>query len=328
MSRPRRGVALLAALWLVVLITLAGAGLAGAASERRALGLGAVDRVREGAALEGALAQLHARLEAQLQARRDEGGRSRRVAVAAGRRAAALADPWAMLTGSDGLALLVGDVPVAVRLLDLGTVRNVNTLGEAELATLAGSVLGDAETGRSLAQAIADWRDPDDLARPRGAERAAYERDGRTALPTNAPFRELDDLRHVRGMTPERLARLRPYLTTLGASGRVNLNAAPEPVLRTLPGLTPAERAQLLALRAAGRRVESVPALVTAAAGAGPGGGGASRALQLASATTVDVRELLVELRVARPGVPSSASLRAVLLRTDDGRVLTGDRRW
>jgi len=52
-------------------------------------------------------------------------------------------------------------------------------------------------------------------------------------------------------MTPEIFEAARPYLI-LVSSGRVNLNAAPEAVLYSLPGMTPAAVTEILQLRDAG----------------------------------------------------------------------------
>ena len=71
-------------------------------------------------------------------------------------------------------------------------------------------------------------------------------------LPTNRDFTDLDELRHVRGMTPSLYARAAPFLTLVG-SGQINLNSAPEPVLLALPGLDRASVQRILALRQSGQ---------------------------------------------------------------------------
>ncbi|MCW5893622.1 MAG: general secretion pathway protein GspK [bacterium] len=98
---------------------------------------------------------------------------------------------------------------------------------------------------RALADAIADWTDPDDRPRPYGAERAAY-RDG--TPPPNAPLRSVGELGLVRGVDARTLARLRPFVTVAGEAG-VNPNTAPREVL--LAWLGDAARAdEILARRA------------------------------------------------------------------------------
>lgn len=320
MSAPRgsrRGVALLGALWLVAMIASVSSQFAVAVRERRALGLVAADGARDHAVLAGALATLQARLEAEL-----------RVPPRTARQAALAFDPWRDLEARLADGLVVGDVPVAVRAIDLGTVRNVNLASELELQALIGAVLRDAQAGRALAQAMLDWRDMDTLPRALGGEAEAYATAGLLVPPENVRFRTVDDLRHVIGMTPERLDALRPYLTTIGSVTRVNLNAAPEPLLRTLPGMTEPLLAQILALRAGGRRIESVPALV-AASGAAPRGSAASDGVtrRLTELTTLEARDVLVELSVRDPFPGPPARLTVVMQRIDDGTVRLVERR-
>jgi general secretion pathway protein K len=316
----RRGVALLAALWLVVLITTVGTRLAVAASEHRAVGLSAADRARDQAVLRGALATLQARLEAQL---RDDG---RRAALP--RRET---DPWRDLPQGTAVELVVGEVPVEVAFLDLGTVRNLNLASELELTRLFAHTLRDAATAQRIAQAVLDWRDPDDLPRAAGGEREAYRAAGRVILPANAPFESVATLRHVLGVTPGLADAVRPFLATRGQVQRVNLNAAPEAVLRTLPGLTEPVLRRLLALRAAGRRVESIPGLLVAAGAANRSGSAGAEAQLLRSlqeTTTLQTTDLLVTLRVRPNGPGPAAQLSAVLQRDADGLVRVSERQW
>src|SRR5438445_883921 len=111
-----------------------------------------------------------------------------------------------------------------------------------------------------------DWRDVDSMPRPSGAERDAYIKAEMLALPTNGPFREIEELQNVMGMTPEIYAVASPYLTTHG-SAQVNLNTAPVPVLRSLPGMTDATLNRILQMRSQGRRIQSVDEIFPTAQG-------------------------------------------------------------
>jgi general secretion pathway protein K len=89
------------------------------------------------------------------------------------------------------------------------------------------------ELDPSLADAVVDWLDNDDAPRVGGAESPYY-----LSLPfpykaKNDFFDTIDELRLVRGMTPETFEKLRPFVT-LYSSGKVNLNTAPKPVLMAL----------------------------------------------------------------------------------------------
>ena len=326
--RGRRGVALLAALWLVVMITTAGLQFATVARERRQVGSTVADLGRDAAALEGALAEVQARLEWEAREAREAravGGRPIRTA-----RATRAADPWQNLEARFTAPIAIGDRDIAVRALDLGTVVNVNLAGETELASLFERVLVDGDAATRLAQSIADWRDDDDLSRPRGAEVEQYRRSDLPVRPANGPFRTLDELVDVQGMTPARLERLRPYLTADGAVRRVNVNAAPVVVLRTLPGMTEPLLTTIMALRERGRRVESIPALVSAVRGAGRAGTGERDALtrMLTESISLDTRDVALELTVRHPAGAVGTRLTALLHRDDDGTVWVGARRW
>src|SRR5690606_17476403 len=55
------------------------------------------------------------------------------------------------------------------------------------------------------------------------------------------------------GMTPELFEAARPYLSVFGGFSRINVNAAPEPVLLSLPGFTPAAVDALIRGRQSGQ---------------------------------------------------------------------------
>jgi type II secretory pathway component PulK len=262
----RRGVALLAALWLIVAIAAVALQFSLAARERRVLGLAAADRGRDIALATGALSSMQARMEYDL--RNGPTGEAANSAISG-------ADPW---FGADSVysgTTYVDSFPVDVLARDLGTMININVAQENDLRLLFGYVLGSANIADKLAQAIMDWRDVDENPRPNGAEAQQYLDDGRLVLPANGPFREVDDLVHLYGMTDDVLALLRPYITTHGETqARINLNAAPEPVLRALPGMSDAILAQILSLRSMGRRITSVSQVLGGVVGPTTGGRG------------------------------------------------------
>jgi type II secretory pathway component PulK len=171
-----------------------------------------------------------------------------------------------------------------------------------------------------------DWRDTDDNPRIGGAERAEYIRDNKMVLPSNEMFREIDDLIHVFGMTPELLETIRPYLTTRGtAAPRVNLNTAPEPVLRALPGMTDQVLTQILSLRSQGRRISSTQQIVNASSrGGGRAGGGrggdqdpraAALSQTLGQRTTVTTTDIELTFYVQNPTRVQPTRLIALLSR-------------
>jgi len=283
--KSRRGVALLAALWLVVAISVVALQFSLDARDRRTLGVNASDRGIERAAALGALALMQARLEQALRVA-PSGTNITRLRAA---------DPWLDADSVYSGVLDVDSIPVTVRVRDLGASLNINQLNENELRTFFQFAIGDFTTADQIAQSIMDWRDADSIPRPRGGERDAYIKAEKLALPTNAPFREVTDLAEVLGVTPEIYARVSPYLRVRG-SGLVNINTAPPLVLRALPGMTDATLNYILQMRSQGRRI-SDPSQVFG--GIGPAGrprpgqvrGPAAQA-QLENRMYADTREL------------------------------------
>jgi type II secretory pathway component PulK len=200
----RRGVALLATLWLLVGLTAVTA--AGLAAARHAT-LGLRNRawlLRAQWAREACLGILLARSAA---------GEEAGPHVAAGQ-----ALPRVELGG--GVWCEASWEPTGQRL-------NVNTAGFDVLNHL----LGD----REAAAALLDWGDADSSPRPGGAERDWYRVAGRR-IPRDGPFAAIAELVFVRGFDSARVATLEPWLTTR-AGELLNPNYAPVQLLGVLPGI-------------------------------------------------------------------------------------------
>jgi type II secretory pathway component PulK len=161
----------------------------------------------------------------------------------------------------------------------------------------------DAGEADRLAQAVADWRDGDQLHRARGAERDNYLAAGAPVLPADAPFTSVEELRFVRGMTPALLARVNRYLT-LDGSGLINLNAADRPVLLALLGMTD-EMAALILRRRQSERILDLNPLV-AALSPSARSRWVAHATELAPRITLDTREVVI--RSEGWGDPSAPS--------------------
>jgi general secretion pathway protein K len=102
---------------------------------------------------------------------------------------------------------------VHISVQDEGSKIGLNEAPEALLAALFASVGVDPGKAQSLADAIADYRDSDDLRRPDGAEEAEYQAAGLAWGPKNAPFQTIEELQQVLGMTPKIYGRVAPDLT-------------------------------------------------------------------------------------------------------------------
>jgi general secretion pathway protein K len=104
---------------------------------------------------------------------------------------------------------------------------NLNQASEVVLAAMLRSVGVDPDKAQSLADAIADFRDPDSFTRPSGAEEADYQAAGLAWGPKNAPFEALEELQNVLGMTAAIYELLAPDLT-IYSGGAINPTLAGE----------------------------------------------------------------------------------------------------
>jgi len=87
-----------------------------------------------------------------------------------------------------------------------------------------------------LAQRVIDWRDPDHTKHPDGAEIGDYRAAGLVNIPRNEDFLHPDDLGQVLGMTPAVHANIRDLISVGrgGGAGTVNPLTAPLEVLNVL----------------------------------------------------------------------------------------------
>jgi general secretion pathway protein K len=291
--RNRRGVALLAALWLVVAIATVSMQFAIEARERRTVGILAAERGMQRAAAQGALALTIARLEYSLRVA-PTGNNINRIRAA---------DPWLDIDSVYAGEILVDSIPVQVSAHDLGETLNINQLTENDFRIFFSFLLKDYGTATKLAQSIMDWRDADSLPRPSGAERDDYIKAEKLVLPMNGSFRDVDDLQNVMGMTPEIYAAAAPYFTTRG-QGFINLNTAPVPVLRVLPGITDVIINTILQYRSQGRRIESIDQVFGAAGRRGQVNGALNAMRRRVTIRTTDV-EFTFSARVGPQAPPS-----------------------
>jgi general secretion pathway protein K len=162
-----------------------------------------------------------------------------------------LREPWA--------------VPLPPIPLDNGEIRgaivdaqgrlNINALGDngttAELERRRIAALFAQRGGPVAAlDAIADWIDADAIVRESGAEDAFYAAQPVPGLPADVPLIRTAELASVKGVTPQSLDAVAPFLSALPAGTPVNLNTAPPEVLATIvDGLDTDRLAALIADR-------------------------------------------------------------------------------
>ena len=108
-----------------------------------------------------------------------------------------------------------------------------------------------AEQPEILLDRIADFRDPDKERRPQGAEDADYVAAGRSEGAKDAPFESVEELRQVIGVSQALYDRLAPALTVYSEARGIDPLTAPAAALRALPDIDPSVIEALLAERQA-----------------------------------------------------------------------------
>ncbi|MBF0533050.1 MAG: general secretion pathway protein GspK, partial [Candidatus Omnitrophica bacterium] len=118
---------------------------------------------------------------------------------------------------------------------------NINALNSDNYLILRDllMVLGVEKSAAStVAASVADWKDADNnpTAEPWGAEEEYYAKLDQSYHCKNLPFDSIEELSLVRGMTPEILRLLKPYITVIPKNGnlQIDFNTASIPVLKAL----------------------------------------------------------------------------------------------
>lgn len=203
----QQGFALLLVLWTMVLLSMVGSRIAANGRAEAQLAANVRDAAVTEAAADGA------------------------VQDAAFHLLDAPAQRWA----ADGIArrLALPGAVVEVRVESEDGKVNPNLASAPLLAALLHEVGADTQTAGLIADGIVRWRFP--WVRPGMNDPAleAYRAAGLDYGPAGAPFRSLDEVGAVLGMTPALLARVRPYLS-LYASTTPDPASASRPVLAAL----------------------------------------------------------------------------------------------
>ncbi|MBP6669023.1 MAG: general secretion pathway protein GspK [Gemmatimonadales bacterium] len=320
----RRGFALIAALWLLVAFSVLGLGFSLRARTHRLAVANAIEGAAGRAAAEGALALVQARLAAAGRAVRDLGTADPQRVLDPWGQADTLVRDTLTLDGPSDRPTARPSAEALVSVVDLGARLHLNLASEDDLRRFFRGLRVDFGQSDRLAQTIADWRDADQLHRARGAERDLYLKEGRTALPADAPFARVSDLREVRGMTPEIYAKAAPYLTVLG-TGRTNLASAPREVLLALPGLTEEAAAVILRAREGRRPLRDFNTLLLQLP-SGPREALAQAVPALQGRVVFETVELLATATGWRDGSPVRKRVEGLFVRAGDAAFLTWTR--
>jgi general secretion pathway protein K len=222
----QRGIALIAVLWLTVLLTVIASSFAysmrsEALAARNTLSMAQTRSVADGAVDRVAFELMRPRVSP---------------------------DAWS----ADGQPHVWndGEIAVSATAVDEAARIDLNAAPEPLLKGLLQNVGGlDSESAQRVLEAILDWRDPDDLRRPNGAEAADYRAAGLKYVPTNASFENVGELGRVLGVTSALMAKIADSLTVYSRQPGINPATASRETLLALPGITPEQVDTFIAAR-------------------------------------------------------------------------------
>jgi general secretion pathway protein K len=299
----RRGVALMLVLWLVIFLGSVAASVAASARAEAALVGNVKARATARYAAESGVSVATARLGRLLARARglDEQVRAYRQAEEE-------------LAGARDLTLGTGAFAVAI--VDLNARLDLNYADEATFRAFFGQFTS-AAGANAIVDALADWKDADDLRHANGAEAADYARAGSPFRPTNHPLRRLDELTRIAGFTDSLASAIAPYVTVSG-DGRINVNTAPERVLSAIPRLGRDGARLILSWRAGGEVFGTTADLFAAFQRAH-----LSQSIAMWTLQTTSTRWLVVS-RGWTPGQPLTHEVQAVYDLTGGQLVLRG----
>jgi type II secretory pathway component PulK len=288
MRDDRRGFALVAVLWALVLAAALAADLhAGARGDRRGA-IAARAEARARWAARGGLAHAQDALRATLGSQSANG---------------TLPPMDTLVVPAEELDF--DGVAVRVTVVDARARLQLNLAGAGELRMLFAAAGLPSEQAYALAAEVVRWRVEHG---PRVEARAT---DTLAALlrPPPGAFRSVAGLRAVPGATAAVYAAVAPYLT-VASDGRVNLNTAPRAVLLTLPGFDDGAVGAVVARRRAAPFL--TPYEIAAALPPGPRERVQDRMGELIARLAFTPREAEVRVAAGRPGEAVRATLTAV----------------
>lgn len=311
-ARRRRGFVLLAVLWVMLGVSAIGFGLALLA--RRAAGTAYNRR-----------AATRAMWLAEDCASRAEAAIGEALTHSSGDTTAAadvVRQSWAGLDTAVATSAFLRDAQCALTLRPAGTTIDVNTADDSMFVRLFVALGNARAVADSLADAVLDWRDADDVPRPSGAEASWYRAQQREP-PRNAAFADVRELSRVLGF--ERRAGLD---SVLGAEPfRIVLDRAPLAVVAALPGFTGEAVARVADHRASGVPISDLLAL---SAELSPAGRAAMLAdyPDLVRLTTSEPDAWILTARGTSGSPAVTVALELELVRAGDRAAIVRRRTW
>lgn len=218
-TRRQRGIALIAVLWVLLLLAFLAASFSSSTRTEANLARNLVENAKAEALADAGVYQGIAGLAIPI----EEGGLRVDGTVYA----------WAF-----------GDGEVRFAIHDEGGKIDLNGASVDLLHGLFRVVGLDDQEAAALADAIVDFRDDDNDRRPHGAEDPDYQAAGLPNQAKDAPFELVEELLQVKGVTGELYLRLRPSLTVYTGEGIPDSSTAPPEVLAALSAILPEDLEQ------------------------------------------------------------------------------------
>ncbi|MGH1481821.1 MAG: general secretion pathway protein GspK [Geminicoccales bacterium] len=141
--------------------------------------------------------------------------------------------------GDSSHAFALGGDRVQIEIRDEDGKIDINVAPSVVLEGLFTAIGAEEDQAAMLASRVVDFRDDDSDPEQNGAEDPAYEAAGRAKGAADRPFRRIEELADVLGLSDILYQRMRPHVTIYSdAEGIDPLSASPA-VLRAIPGITP-----------------------------------------------------------------------------------------
>jgi general secretion pathway protein K len=210
----QRGIALIIVLWLTIMLTVIASGFAFSMHSEAITARNALSLSQARAAANGAIERMAFELS-----------RPRY--------------PSAWATDGQPRRWREGEIDIVATAVDESAKIDINSAPDTLLKGLVEHVGGaEPDVSAKLVDAILDWRDPDDIKRPNGAEEADYRQAGLKQKPANAPFETVQELARVLYVTPEIYARIADSITVNSRQPGISAATASRDVLLALPNAT------------------------------------------------------------------------------------------
>lgn len=148
---------------------------------------------------------------------------------------------------------------IRVQLYDVSGRFDINHTTADQWHRLLARVGLEAEEAVGVTDAILDWVDSDGFRRLNGAEEEEYEEEGLDYGPRNGPFRSIEELQLVLGVSARLYGAMEPLITVHSKRPAVDPSKASKVALLSLPGADEAIIEEYLAARAESALNKTLP---------------------------------------------------------------------